>query len=94
MLFQELLDRTHYTLDVTTGQRRYGGPPPKTIYDGDEPGPGCQVLHSLIAMYCTWYFNFFFMKLYTPEQLHVLNNSKNHLLQASSVPSVFLAYIL
>ncbi|XP_076818532.1 heterogeneous nuclear ribonucleoprotein Q-like [Clavelina lepadiformis] len=40
---QELLERTKYSLDVTTGQRRYGGPPPKEIYDGDEPGPGCQV---------------------------------------------------
>nr|CAB3253827.1 heterogeneous nuclear ribonucleoprotein R [Phallusia mammillata] len=40
---KELLDRTDYTLDVTTGQRRYGGPPPKDVYDGPEPGAGCQV---------------------------------------------------
>jgi len=47
--FQELLDRTNYSLDVTTGQRRYGGPPPKDVYDGDEPGAGCQVRHFLIT---------------------------------------------
>uniref|UniRef100_H2ZBZ6 RRM domain-containing protein n=1 Tax=Ciona savignyi TaxID=51511 RepID=H2ZBZ6_CIOSA len=40
---QELLERTNYSLDVTTGQRRYGGPPPKDVYDGVEPGTGCQV---------------------------------------------------
>ncbi|XP_002123977.3 heterogeneous nuclear ribonucleoprotein Q [Ciona intestinalis] len=40
---QELLERTKYSLDVTTGQRRYGGPPPKDVYDGAEPGTGCQV---------------------------------------------------
>ncbi|XP_039272976.1 heterogeneous nuclear ribonucleoprotein R-like isoform X2 [Styela clava] len=40
---QALLDRTKYSLDVTTGQRRYGGPPPTEVYDGEEPGPGCQV---------------------------------------------------
>lgn len=40
---QALLDKTKYSLDVTTGQRRYGGPPPSDVYEGDEPGPGCQV---------------------------------------------------
>ena len=32
---QEILDRTGYSLDVTTGQRKYGGPPP----GGDENAP-------------------------------------------------------
>uniref|UniRef100_A0A803XVM3 Uncharacterized protein n=1 Tax=Meleagris gallopavo TaxID=9103 RepID=A0A803XVM3_MELGA len=32
-----LLERTGYTLDVTTGQRKYGGPPPDTVYSG-QPG--------------------------------------------------------
>ncbi|XP_017776044.1 PREDICTED: heterogeneous nuclear ribonucleoprotein R isoform X6 [Nicrophorus vespilloides] len=36
-----ILDRTGYTLDVTTGQRKYGGPPPG--WDGSTPGAGCEV---------------------------------------------------
>jgi len=36
-----ILDRTGYTLDVTTGQRKYGGPPPN--WEGAPPGPGCEV---------------------------------------------------
>ncbi|XP_065170004.1 heterogeneous nuclear ribonucleoprotein Q isoform X4 [Atheta coriaria] len=36
-----ILDRTGYTLDVTTGQRKYGGPPPG--WDGNTPGAGCEV---------------------------------------------------
>ena len=39
--FQEILDRTGYTLDVTTGQRKYGGPPPNS--DAGQPGPGHEV---------------------------------------------------
>ncbi|CAG9766792.1 unnamed protein product [Ceutorhynchus assimilis] len=38
---KEILDRTGYTLDVTTGQRKYGGPPPG--WDGNTPGSGCEV---------------------------------------------------
>ncbi len=38
---KEILDRTGYTLDVTTGQRKYGGPPPG--WEGDPPGNGCEV---------------------------------------------------
>lgn len=38
---KQILDRTGYTLDVTTGQRKYGGPPPG--WDGAPPGPGCEV---------------------------------------------------
>jgi len=38
---KEILERTGYTLDVTTGQRKYGGPPP----DWEDPPPpnGCEV---------------------------------------------------
>jgi heterogeneous nuclear ribonucleoprotein R len=38
---KQILDRTGYTLDVTTGQRKYGGPPPG--WDGSPPGAGCEV---------------------------------------------------
>lgn len=38
---KEILDRTGYSLDVTTGQRKYGGPPPE--YDGNQPGAGHEV---------------------------------------------------
>ncbi|GIX74032.1 hypothetical protein CEXT_647062, partial [Caerostris extrusa] len=36
-----ILDRTGYSLDVTTGQRKYGGPPPD--WDKAPPGSGCEV---------------------------------------------------
>lgn len=36
-----ILDRTGYTLDVTTGQRKYGGPPPN--WQGPPPGNGCEI---------------------------------------------------
>jgi len=36
-----ILERTGYTLDVTTGQRKYGGPPPN--WEGSPPGTGCEV---------------------------------------------------
>ncbi|XP_037079859.1 heterogeneous nuclear ribonucleoprotein R-like [Pollicipes pollicipes] len=35
-----ILDRTGFTLDVTTGQRKYGGPPPN--WEGKQPGSGCE----------------------------------------------------
>jgi len=38
----ELLKRTRYGSEVTSGQRRYG-PPPKDTYDGEDPSPNCQV---------------------------------------------------
>ncbi|XP_045197419.1 heterogeneous nuclear ribonucleoprotein R-like isoform X1 [Mercenaria mercenaria] len=38
---KEILDRSGYTLDVTTGQRKYGGPPPG--WEGNQPGPGHEV---------------------------------------------------
>ena len=36
-----ILERTGFTLDVTTGQRKYGGPPPN--WEGKQPGAGCEV---------------------------------------------------
>lgn len=38
---KEILDRTGYDLDVTTGQRKFGGPPPG--WEGEPPGNGCEV---------------------------------------------------
>ena len=38
-----LLERIGYTLDVTTGQRKYGGPPPDSVYSGTQPGIGREV---------------------------------------------------
>ncbi|CAD5113392.1 DgyrCDS2564 [Dimorphilus gyrociliatus] len=35
---KEILDRTGYALEITTGQRKYGGPPPS--WDGGPPGNG------------------------------------------------------
>lgn len=43
MFFQALLERTGYTLDVTTGQRKYGGPPPEDVFTGTHPGIGTEV---------------------------------------------------
>ncbi|KAJ8288638.1 hypothetical protein COCON_G00012970 [Conger conger] len=38
-----LLERTSYTLDVTTGQRKYGGPPPQSVYSGAQPTIGTEI---------------------------------------------------
>ncbi|KAG8124061.1 hypothetical protein E2320_019626 [Naja naja] len=38
-----LLERTSYTLDVTTGQRKYGGPPPECVYSGQQPSVGTEI---------------------------------------------------
>lgn len=46
---KELLDTTQYTLDVTTGQRKYGGPPPESVYSGAQPTVGTEVLLSVGA---------------------------------------------
>lgn len=43
MFCQALLERTGYTLDVTTGQRKYGGPPPEDVFKGTQPGIGTEV---------------------------------------------------
>ncbi|CAB1330632.1 unnamed protein product [Coregonus sp. 'balchen'] len=41
-----LLETTGYTLDVTTGQRKYGGPPPDEVYSGAQPGIGTEARSS------------------------------------------------
>ena len=41
LYLQEILERTGYSFDVTTGQRKYGGPPPG--WDGPQPGAGHEV---------------------------------------------------
>ncbi|XP_053488581.1 synaptotagmin binding, cytoplasmic RNA interacting protein, like isoform X6 [Ictalurus punctatus] len=38
-----LLERTGYTLDVTTGQRKYGGPPPESTHSGAQPTVGTEI---------------------------------------------------
>ena len=38
-----LLERTGYALDVTTGQRKHGGPPPDSVCPGVQPGTGTEV---------------------------------------------------
>ena len=40
---KELLGRTGYNLDVTTGQRKYGGPPPTTVCHADTPPSDAEV---------------------------------------------------
>ena len=42
---KEILERTGYTLDVTTGQRKFGGPPPG--WEGEPPSNGCEVSYNL-----------------------------------------------
>ena len=42
---KSILLRTGYSLDVTPGQRKYGGPPPG--WEGPKPGSGCEVSLSL-----------------------------------------------
>jgi len=38
---KEIIERTGYSLEITSGQRKYGGPPPN--YEGPNPGPGQEV---------------------------------------------------
>ncbi|CAL9691932.1 unnamed protein product [Knipowitschia caucasica] len=40
---KELLQRTGYSLDVTTGQRKYGGPPPEGVYACAQPPAGTEI---------------------------------------------------
>ncbi|KAJ0026583.1 hypothetical protein NQD34_017583 [Periophthalmus magnuspinnatus] len=40
---KELLERTGYTLDVTTGQRKYDGPPPENVYSCPQPPAGTEI---------------------------------------------------
>ena len=46
---KEILNRTGYKLDVTTGQRKYGGPPPN--WDGDPPSSGCEVSYQIFFFF-------------------------------------------
>jgi len=46
-------------LDVTTGQRKYGGPPPG--WDGPTPGNGCEVSGSFIVYSCKYLLNVAFV---------------------------------
>jgi hypothetical protein len=39
IFLQELIDRTGYKVDVTVGQRRYGGPPPGWEGPADQKPP-------------------------------------------------------
>lgn len=48
-VFQALLERTGYTLDVTTGQRKYGGPPPEDVFKGTQPGIGTEVYKRFLS---------------------------------------------
>lgn len=45
---QALLERTGYTLDVTTGQRKYGGPPPDSVHSGGQPTIGTEVKRNVL----------------------------------------------
>lgn len=65
-----LLDRTGYTLDITTGQRKYGGPPPG--WEGVEPGRGEKVS---CFDYFIWLYHFFESKKHI-----IFLKVKNHLL--------------
>ena len=53
---KELLDRTGYTLDITTGQRKYGGPPPN--WEGPAPGTGSEVFSIYVQRKMCFVFNF------------------------------------
>lgn len=57
-----ILERTGYPLDVTTGQRKYGGPPPN--WEGSTPGNGCEVnfkkiTKTSIIRFCRFVFHYF-----------------------------------
>lgn len=47
------MERTGYSLEVTIGQRKYGGPPPG--YEGPVPSGGCEV--SIVASGKKWTVN-------------------------------------
>ena len=65
------MDRTGYQLDITTGQRKYGGPPPN--WEGTQPGAGhevnyrtlnylftvcecCSICHGNLLLKCLFFF--------------------------------------
>ena len=47
------MERTGYTLDVTTGQRKYGGPPPDSVYSGQQPSVGTEVKKLKTCILCS-----------------------------------------
>ena len=69
-----ILLRTGYSLDVTPGQRKYGGPPPG--WEGARPGPGCEVSLSL--------------HIFTPDQLLIsqvwCGNIPNNIYEDQLIP--------
>jgi len=42
-------------MSISTGQRKYGGPPPAEVYEGDPPGNGCQVSNLKIFLQQQWF---------------------------------------
>lgn len=40
---KEILERTGYSNEVSSGQRKYGGPPPDWNENTPAPGHGCEV---------------------------------------------------
>uniref|UniRef100_A0A8C2ALQ4 Heterogeneous nuclear ribonucleoprotein R n=1 Tax=Cyprinus carpio TaxID=7962 RepID=A0A8C2ALQ4_CYPCA len=52
-----LLERTGYTLDVTTGQRKYGGPPPEEVFTGPQPGIGTEVTNLGSVIFFLFFLN-------------------------------------
>ena len=67
---QEILDRTGYSLDVTTGQRKYGGPPPGG--DPTPPGTGHEVGNLDVFHYCIfWTSMFWFLIRQITQYLNV-----------------------
>ena len=47
-ILKEILDRTGYSLEITSGQRKYGGPPPN--YTGPQPVSGQEVLFLCLSL--------------------------------------------
>lgn len=41
-------------MDVTTGQRKYGGPPPESVFSGTQPGIGTEVISSNKSFFLTY----------------------------------------
>uniref|UniRef100_A0AAQ6A7N7 RRM domain-containing protein n=1 Tax=Amphiprion ocellaris TaxID=80972 RepID=A0AAQ6A7N7_AMPOC len=63
-----LLERTGYTLDVTTGQRKYGGPPPESAHSGAQPTIGTEVPeHTLHYVDCPASFLFLMLSFILPQ---------------------------
>lgn len=61
---KELLDRSGYTLDVTTGQRKYGGPPPESVFSGPQPTCGTEVKVFAAFFTACWSRIFYYSLIY------------------------------